>query len=86
MPKLFQASLPLYEAKNLEAHIGAYLTDAGYRERFAGTEPTPHLPGTWDKVEVLARRLEAGQPLWHPGDAKPKRKPNLAALEALIAG
>lgn len=31
-------------------------------------ESTHALPGTQEKVEVLAMRLRSGQPLWHPND------------------
>lgn len=34
------------------------------------TPPTHHLPGTPEKVEVLARRLQAGDSLFVEGDAK----------------
>jgi hypothetical protein len=36
--------------------------------------PTPYEPGTPGKVDVLKARLEAGEPLWHPDDAKTKRR------------
>jgi hypothetical protein len=40
----------------------------------AGSKPedfqaTSEIPGTTEKVEILASRVEAGLPLWHPGDA-----------------
>lgn len=31
-------------------------------------ESTEAMPGTRAKLEVLARRVENGLPLWHPGD------------------
>lgn len=34
-------------------------------ERFDSTEA---MPGTKAKLEVLARRVESGLPLWHPKD------------------
>lgn len=33
-------------------------------------EPTQAEPGSPEKVAELARRLEAGQELWHPLDAR----------------
>lgn len=38
------------------------------------------MPGTWEKVEILAERVRRGLPLWHPDDrddaeAPPKRGP-----------
>jgi hypothetical protein len=38
------------------------------------------MPGTWEKVEILAERIRTGLPLWHPCDrddveAPPIRKP-----------
>ena len=38
-------------------------------------EPTDALPGTEDKVAVLAERARLGQSLWHPLDATLERKP-----------
>lgn len=35
-------------------------------------KPTKHLPGTVEKVKVLARRARAGEFLWHPDDARPR--------------
>lgn len=32
--------------------------------------PTPFLPGTEEKVEVLEERVSKGLPLWHPHDAR----------------
>jgi len=32
-------------------------------------EPTHHLPGTTEKIEVLRRRVELRQKLWHDEDA-----------------
>lgn len=31
-------------------------------------EPTNAMPGSLEKVEILARRYLAGQQLWHPED------------------
>jgi len=30
--------------------------------------PTGAMPGSQEKLEVLAERLRMGLPLWHPGD------------------
>ena len=35
-----------------------------------GTEATKALPGTSEKLDVLAERLRQGQPLWHPSDCR----------------
>ena len=32
------------------------------------SEATEALPGTKEKLEILAERLEKGEPLWHPSD------------------
>ena len=37
------------------------------REEFVATQA---LPGTIEKLSVLARRLQLGLPLWHPDDRK----------------
>ena len=31
-------------------------------------EPTTAMPGTNEKLEALARRIQNGLPLWHPND------------------
>ncbi len=31
-------------------------------------DSTNSMPGTPEKLEVLARRLSSGKPLWHPSD------------------
>ena len=33
-------------------------------------EATHALPGTDEKLEVMARRVRQGLPLWHPGDRR----------------
>jgi len=71
---LTQATLPLFSATTLEEHIESHLSDSGFVETNPLGEPTSHEPGTWGKVEVLTARLKAGQPLWHPEDAKMKRR------------
>lgn len=38
-------------------------------------EPTPHLPGTKEKVQVLVDRLANGQELWHADDGPPFVEP-----------
>ena len=48
------------------------MADVGLEPEFdpAGEcRPTAALPGTWDKIAVLAERVEHGLPLWHPADA-----------------
>ena len=74
MATLTQATLPLFEATTLEQHIGSHLSDSGFVEQKPSSGPTAHEPGTPSKVEVLKARLEAGEPLWHPEDAKLKRR------------
>jgi hypothetical protein len=78
MSDLLQMGLGIGEAESLEVHIKSHRTDVGFVERKQGKkrkcEPTKCLPGTWDKVEVLRQRLENGEPLSHPDDAKLKRK------------
>ena len=31
-------------------------------------EPSFALPGSWEKVEILAQRVDRGEELWHPKD------------------
>ncbi len=42
----------------------------GYRSRLREPEPTTHLPGTPEKVEVMRARVERGEHLYSPHDAK----------------
>jgi hypothetical protein len=74
MATLTQATLPLFNAVTLEQHIESHLSDAGFVEQKQSSGPTSHEPGTWGKVEVLTARVKAGEPLWHPDDAKMKRR------------
>jgi hypothetical protein len=32
--------------------------------------PTEALPGSYEKLEVLAQRVASGLPLWHPDDRR----------------
>jgi hypothetical protein len=41
-------------------------------DQFDGTDA---MPGTEAKVEVLARRLQRGLPLWHPADREDLEDP-----------
>lgn len=74
MGMLTQATLPLFEATTLADHIGSHLSDSGFVEKKASSGPTEFEPGSPGKVDVIKARLEAGEPLWHPEDAKPRRK------------
>jgi hypothetical protein len=56
----------LYPATNKYARRGA---GVGVRRVKPALEPTDARPGSPEKILVLARRLELGQELWHPGDA-----------------
>lgn len=38
--------------------------------RSPAQEPTPHLPGSPGKVEVLTQRAANKENLWHPSDAR----------------
>jgi hypothetical protein len=71
---LTQATLPLFEATTLEQHIESHGHDAGFVEKRTATTPTKYEPGTPGKVDVLKARLENGELLWHPDDAKMKRR------------
>ena len=54
----------------LEA-IKAGIWDFEPRETESGQfEATKALPGSDEKLDILARRVEAGLPLWHPHDRR----------------
>jgi hypothetical protein len=36
----------------------------------AGYDPTRALPGSNEKLAILAERLKMGLPLWHPSDSR----------------
>lgn len=39
-------------------------------EECLGCDPTEALPGTQEKLAILAERVEQGLPLWHPEDRR----------------
>ncbi len=43
----------------------SYEPESARAERFAATDA---LPGSMEKLDVLAQRVQAGLPLWHPAD------------------
>lgn len=45
--------------------------------------PTKALPGSAEKLRIIAARRRANLPLFHPGDANPTRE---AAAEAVMYG
>lgn len=45
--------------------IWTYEPEAARAERFSATDA---LPGSTEKLDVLAQRVQAGLPLWHPAD------------------
>ena len=42
--------------------------------QFDGTDA---MPGTWEKVEILAERVRTGLPLWHPSDRDDAETPRI---------
>ncbi len=38
---------------------------------------TDAMPGTWEKVEILAERVRTGLPLWHPSDRDDAEAPRI---------
>jgi hypothetical protein len=40
------------------------------KKRAAEYSATRALPGTHEKLEIMARRIQQGQPLWHPEDRR----------------
>ncbi|MFC1758121.1 hypothetical protein ACFL2H_05050 [Planctomycetota bacterium] len=45
-------------------------------------DSTDALPGSEEKLEVLANRIESGLPLWHPSDRHTYDERMLAALRS----
>ena len=45
------------------------------QSRYAATEA---MPGTPEKLDILAERLERGLPLWHPSDRREYDTPDRA--------
>ncbi len=60
---------PYRQALNVQESILKNGHDDFYPIQNDREEPTRALPGTEEKVEVLADRLRRGVPLWHPRDA-----------------
>ncbi len=48
-------------------------------EEFASTSA---MPGTREKLDILAARLEGGVPLWHPNDRHEYDDPKNCKIEA----
>jgi hypothetical protein len=44
------------------------------KNEFEGTDA---MPGTWEKVEILAERIRTGLPLWHPFDRDDAEAPRI---------
>lgn len=65
---LRQSTFDLADPRNLREHVLANSSDDGFRPH-GQCSPTPHPPGSWEKVEVLATRVSESQELWHPEDA-----------------
>ncbi|OWK37554.1 hypothetical protein [Fimbriiglobus ruber] len=55
--------------KPLGTHAGRRDIGRGEHPRPLPADPCPHQPGTAGKIAELIRRAEAGEGLWHPGDA-----------------
>jgi hypothetical protein len=75
------------------ARTGNYLTPARKAAVLAALLPTDALPGSQEKIEILARRFELGLPLFQPGDSHmndlrdgPARHPLPEGLEAFYLG
>ena len=63
-----QLTLGDYEADDVISHLAIYKSDEGFSPPLP-SKPILHPPGSPEKVEELARRVERGQHLWHEGDA-----------------
>lgn len=57
----------LYTNKTPEGHCGHGTVNVS---GVLPPEPTPHLPGTPNKLRVLEERARLGMSLWHPNDAR----------------
>ena len=54
---------------NVFRHILEYGNDEDFVPAPA-KEPTDHAAGTFARIEVLRKRLEAGEHIWHPDDRR----------------
>lgn len=75
-----QLEFGLEEATGLLEHVAVFQTDHGFEPTCMNYRPTKYCPGEPGKVEVLRRRLENSQPLWHPDDKKGERRTDYAEL------
>ena len=55
------------DPQNVFEFIMVYGDESRFRPKLPA-KPTKHRPGSAEKVEVLRRRVEAGESLWHPDD------------------
>ncbi|HZZ72807.1 MAG TPA: hypothetical protein VFE24_11180 [Pirellulales bacterium] len=51
----------------IQQGVWDYEPPAVENDRFA---PTGAVPGSTEKVSILAERLSRGEPLWHPSDRR----------------
>lgn len=56
----------LYAVENKMAHQANRVISKGPTKR---PQPTTAVPGSLEKIKVLAERLARGEALWHPDDA-----------------
>ena len=56
------------KASNIFEYVDRYKTDEGFEPR--ETCPTKEMPGSKEKIEVYMDRLQKGEELNHPKDAK----------------
>lgn len=59
--------IDLGHATTMFEHITVYGSDETYEPNKAA-KATKHLPGDWNRVEVMRKRLESAQDLWHKDD------------------
>lgn len=62
-----QLTFGFREHQDFLSYLGANKTGDGF-EPTRSPSSTDAAPGTWEKVEVLAKRLEAGESLWNEED------------------
>jgi hypothetical protein len=70
--ELTQATFGLPEAQNLLDYIEIHNTDEGF-EPAKNCRPTKVMPGGMEKADILAKRLERSEELWHEDDPRVER-------------
>jgi len=67
--QFLQLELGIQDVRNIFDHLDITSTDEGFSPMNEAT-PTTYQPGSTEKIDILAKRLEDSESLFHPEDEK----------------